>query len=142
MVFLQKGEAPPEGFVVGMIEVVTEDDVQTPDQMWSQVVEPVCMRIVSTKRFQITNKQVGAFDRFTSPSIRYYMTAKDYGAPDRGDAEFISLRSHGFALVHPEKENTFVVVEFLERGHEAQLSEDTETRAIELLNGLTFRPCP
>ena len=140
-VFLQRGESPPQGFVVGVVEVVSTADIQTPDQMWSHVVEPVCMKILSAKRYDITSKSVDAFDRFASPSIRYYMTARDFGAPDRGDVEFISLRAHGFALAHPDKKNTFVVIEFMERGHEAQLSEDTETRAMELLNGLVFQPC-
>ena len=139
--FLKKGNLPPHGFVAGVVEITSEDNVRTTDEMWAKVVEPVLGRMMSMERFQLTDKRVEVSDRFGTPSIRYHITGKDAGAPDKGNADYITLRAHGHAIVHPERDNTFVVMVFLERGHEDQMSEDTESRARELLDGLVLRPC-
>ncbi|HBG21140.1 MAG TPA: hypothetical protein DDY32_18205 [Desulfobulbaceae bacterium] len=104
------------------------------DYVKSSVIQsndPQRMELVESE-FEI-KKFLGAKD------ISFYVVYKDLSAPSKGNTSYLYVKTAGNVIIHPDKRNLLIQLDYSERGVESELDEHFKENAARFFNNFTFK---
>lgn len=93
--------------------------------------DPKRMELVESK-FEI-KRFLGA------KNIYFYVVYKDLCAPNKGNNSNLYVKTAGNVIIHPDKRNMLIQLDYSERGAESELDENFKEKAARFFNNFTFK---
>ena len=124
--FLKKLASPSHHLIADLTEVTVTQPIQNVKDVHTHIVAAGLTDYAGSDDYKFIKQSLEQSKRWGTVVYKADYLVHDYQAPGRGDAAFLITRSHGYIVQHPRQSNLFIVVSYQERGHEQELSPESD----------------
>lgn len=142
LVFLRRGVPAPHHYMADVAEMQVSPDIDSMAEIKEHVVKEALEEYAPGRNIEVTKTRFKKKERYGVPGMDCRIESKAFDAPDKGDADYLSVITIAHVFAHPDVPGLYILVAYQERTHADQFDTDTQQQADQFFSGLEFREPP